>query len=229
MCYMRFVCLLASTLTAAAVLTAVTQSPTLQRGVSVQMAVTNNAAPMPDADNNDAWIVTVSADGSLYFAANPMTHENLVDWMRAHPRNREAKLYIKADARAQFSSVKAALSSARSSNIDEVVFLASQPESHALGTMVPPKGIEVQLEAPDSGSAIQVRLSGPAQASTLTVNGRRITSLEFASTLKALVHRQAQVVQVEANNAVPFGDVMRVFDQARSTGATVALPIFNSI
>ena len=66
---MRFVCLLASTLATAAVLMAVAQSPALQRGVSVQMAATNNAAPMPDADNQYAWIVTVAADGSLYFGS----------------------------------------------------------------------------------------------------------------------------------------------------------------
>ena len=45
----------------------------MQRGVSVQMAVTSNATSVPDADSNDAWIVTVTADGSLYFGADPMT------------------------------------------------------------------------------------------------------------------------------------------------------------
>jgi hypothetical protein len=37
------------------------------------------------------------------------------------------------------------------------------------------------------------------------------------------------VVQVEANDAVPFGEIMRVVDDARATGATVALPIFHSL
>lgn len=229
MSYMRFVCLLASTLTTAAVLMVVAQTPALQRGVSVQMAVTNNAAPMPDADNNDAWVVTVTADGSLYFAADPMTPESLVDWMKTHPRNREAKLFVKADARAPFASVKAALGPAGSSNFKEVVFLTSQPESHAPGTMIPPNGIEVQLGAPGSAGAIQVRLSGPAQGSTLTVNDRRITSPELGSTLKGLVHSHAQVVQVEANDAVPFGNIMRVIDEAHAAGATVALPIYHSL
>jgi biopolymer transport protein ExbD len=204
-------------------------SQQLQKGVSVQMAATNNAISVPEADNNDAWVITVTADGSLYFDADPMTPEGLADWMKMHPRNREAKLYIKSDARAPFASVKAALGPARSSNFEDVVLLASQPGSHAPGTLAPPKGIEVLLGAPTSGGAIQIRLSGPAQGSTLTVNDRRLTSPELESTLKGLVHNHAQTVQVEANDAVRFGDIMRVIDQARAAGATVALPIFHSL
>jgi len=229
MSYLRFVCLLASTLATAAVLMAVAQSPALQRGISVQMAVTNNAATMPDADNQNAWIVTVAADGNLYFGIDPVTRDGLAEVMIRTPRNREQKLYIKADARAQFASVKAALGPVRASNFEDVVLLASQPASHADGTMVPPKGIEVQLGNPGSGGAIVVRLSGPAQGSTLTVNDRRVTSTEFGSTLKSIVHSHAQVVRVEANDAVPFGDVMHVIDEAHAAGATVALPIYHSL
>jgi biopolymer transport protein ExbD len=228
---MRFVFLLASTLATAAVLIAVAQSPAPQRGVSVKMAVTNNAAPMPDADNQNAWIVTAAANGSLYFGIDPVTRDGLLDVMIRTPRNREQKLYIKADARAQFASVKAALAVARSSNFEEVVLLASQPDSHDSGTVVPPKGIEVQLGGSAIGGAIMVGLSDPAQGSTLTVtiNDRRVTSPELVSTLQGLLHGHAQVVQVEANDAVPFGDVMRVIDEVRAAGATVALPTYGSL
>src|SRR5260370_15958459 len=78
----------------------------MQRGVSVQMPATNNATPVPDADQTDAWVVAVTADGSLYFGADPMTRERLADSMTTHPRNREAKLYIKADTRAPFGPVE---------------------------------------------------------------------------------------------------------------------------
>jgi biopolymer transport protein ExbD len=54
----------------------------MQRGVSVQMPVTSNATSVPDADHNDAWVVAVTADGSLYFGVDPMTREGLADWMR---------------------------------------------------------------------------------------------------------------------------------------------------
>ena len=43
------------------------QSPALQKGVSVQMAATSNATPMPAADNDDAWIVTISSRRQIVF------------------------------------------------------------------------------------------------------------------------------------------------------------------
>jgi biopolymer transport protein ExbD len=201
----------------------------MQRGVSVQMPVTRNATSVPDADHNDAWVVTVTADGSLYFGADPMTREDLADWMKTHPRNREARLYIKADARAPFASVKAALGSARSSNFEDVVLLTSQPGSHVPATIVPPKGIAVLLAGSGSGGAIQVRLSSSAQGSMLNVNDQHVPWSELEGTLKGLVHSGAQFVQVEANGALPFADVIRVIDEARAAGASVALPIYHSI
>jgi len=70
----------------------------LQKGISVELPVTSNAAPMPAADNEDAWIVTVAADGRTYFGTDPVTPAGLEGAMKSRPRNREQKLYIKADA-----------------------------------------------------------------------------------------------------------------------------------
>ena len=226
--YTLVVCLIAVTLTFVDVQHARAQSPTLRKGVSVQMVTTTHATPFSAADEQDAWVVTVTADGSLYFDADPMTVETLADWMKTHPRNREANLYIKADARTPFASVKAALGPAHSSNFEEVVLLTSQPASRVAGSIVAPSGIDVLLRSP-SGPVIQVRLSGTAQGSTLTVNDRRATPQELGSTLKELLHNRAQVVQVEANDTVRFGEIMRVIDEARGAGATVALPTFHAI
>ena len=60
-----------------------TQTPALQKGVSVQMASTTGAAQLADADNPDAWIVTVTANGDLYFGVDPVTPENLLEMMKS--------------------------------------------------------------------------------------------------------------------------------------------------
>src|SRR5579872_7570121 len=52
------------------------QAQQLQKGVSVQMAATRSAAPMLAADNPDAWVVTIIADGNLYFGADPRSEEH---------------------------------------------------------------------------------------------------------------------------------------------------------
>src|SRR6266568_1495684 len=116
----------------------------MQRGVSVQMPVTSHATSMPEADQNDAWVVAVTADGSLYLGADAMTPEGLADWMKTHPRNREAKLYIKADARAPFASVGQVLEVGRRALFETPVLLTSKREPIAVGTVAPPNGLEVQ-------------------------------------------------------------------------------------
>ena len=81
----------------------------LQQGVSVQLAPTTNALPMPAADNEDAWIVAITADGKMYFGIDPVDSASLFDAMKRRPRNRDQKLYIKADARTPFAPVAVAL------------------------------------------------------------------------------------------------------------------------
>ena len=124
------VCLVAFTL-AMNVPSAPAQSPALQKGISVQIAATSNATPMPAADNEDAWIVTIAADGKLYFGADPVDAEDLTNDVKIHPHKRNAKLYIKADARAPFNSVEKVLEIGHNAYFESVVFLTNQNETPA--------------------------------------------------------------------------------------------------
>ena len=42
-------------------------TPMLQKGISVDMAKVNNPTPMQDADKEDALLVSVMRDGTVYF------------------------------------------------------------------------------------------------------------------------------------------------------------------
>ena len=99
----------------------------LQRGVSVTMASASNAQPMPNADDADAWIVTVTADGRLYFGVDAVTPAALRERIIRRPHRRGQKLYIKADARACFASVQKALEAASSAEFESPVLLVNQP------------------------------------------------------------------------------------------------------
>ena len=109
--YLRLVCA-AAIATGAIVAQTIAQTPALQKGVSVQMAVTNNATPMPEADKQDAWILAVTATGQVYFGTEAVSAEQLSEEMKTRPRNRNAELYVKADARAPYASVKKTLEAA---------------------------------------------------------------------------------------------------------------------
>lgn len=207
-----------------------TQPPALQKGVSVQMAITNNAQPMPAADEMDAWVVAVTADGQLFFGAHQETPEELLEQMTVSPRRRDQNLYIKADARAPFSAVKKVLYAAREDRFENPVLLTAQHGSVQPGTVVAPRGIAVHLQAPPNGEAAFVRLSSSEQGPTvLNINGQTARWADLESALKQAVQVPGQTVQVEANDAVPFADVMRVLDAVHASKATVSLPVFNSL
>ena len=76
----------------------------LQRGVSVQLVVTSNAVAVPNADQPDALVVALTADGSVYLRANPVPTPDLADRVRSILSTRKDKtLYIKADARVPYA------------------------------------------------------------------------------------------------------------------------------
>ena len=76
----------------------------LQRGVSVQLAVTSNAVAIPNADKQDALVVALTADGTIYLRGEPLPTPALADRVRSILSTRKDKtLYIKADARVPYA------------------------------------------------------------------------------------------------------------------------------
>lgn len=203
-------------------------SPALQRGISVQMPITGNALPMPEADNPDAWIVTVTADGNLDFGIDPVSPEALLEEMKSRPRNREQKLYIKADARAPYADVEEVLAAAHVDLFESSVLLTSQKDSSAPGTMVSPKGLEVLL-GPSStagkvATVVQVLNSGQHMPS-LKINGDQIPWPALQSTLRQHFEKgDDRLILIKADGQLPFADIVRVIDACQSAGAKVVLP-----
>jgi biopolymer transport protein ExbD len=117
----------------------------LQRGVNVQLAATTSAAPMPDADSEDAFVVTVSAEGSIFLEAEPITLNALAEKVKTTPFWRGQKIYIKADGRVSYATMLQVLDATRTGGIAPQVLLTAQNGPATPGTSLPPEGIEVQL------------------------------------------------------------------------------------
>jgi biopolymer transport protein ExbD len=199
----------------------------LRQGVSVRLAATKNAASMPDADNQDAWIIAVTADGSLHFGIDPVDPAALADQMKSLPRNRGQKLYIKADARRPFADVERVLAAGHEAGFESAVFLTSQPESPAPGTMIPPKGLEVlvgpMLPAGTVATVIELFNSGQQQL-MLKIDNDQVSWSALQTTLRQHFQKgDERVVLLKANGQMPFADVVRVIDACHSTGARIAL------
>jgi biopolymer transport protein ExbD/biopolymer transport protein TolR len=115
----------------------------MQKGIRVELARTNSAVAVPDADNQDALIVTVTESGKLYFGIDPVTVESLVGKLKDRASRRT--IYVKADARAPYASVVKVFDAARTAEVAGVTLLTTQPKPTSAGAVVLPQGIEMEL------------------------------------------------------------------------------------
>jgi biopolymer transport protein ExbD len=224
--YLLFVCL--STLALATIVfsPASAQSPALEKGVSVQMAATTNANAFPQADNRDAWIVAVSADGSLYFGVRPVTVASLTEEMKSTPRRREARLYVKADARAPFDAVKQALHAAQKDLFETAVLLTEPQQRAAEATIVPPQGLEVGLALPSAAATVVELHNSGGPTPALKVNDQELSwSALEAGLIEASQGGRVKQVVLEADGGLPFDAIVKVIDVSRSLGAKVAVSL----
>jgi biopolymer transport protein TolR len=97
-------------------------------GISVDLAKVSHPVPMPGVLREDAMQVWVTRDGKLYFGSDQILAEALPGKIqqRLEDRDVERKVYIKADMRARWGSVKPVLDGVRSAGILRVAFLADQ-------------------------------------------------------------------------------------------------------
>ena len=118
----------------------------LQRGVSVQLIVTNNAVAVTNADKPDAPVVALTADGSVYLGVDRLPTAALADRVRSIFSTRNEKtLYIKADARAPSARLIEVIDAVRNSGVEGLTFLTAQRDAADQRTPVPPKGLEMRF------------------------------------------------------------------------------------
>lgn len=144
------VCLVTLALVAGDSLVAAQSTPGLpmQRGIAVNQPVMHNAAPIPDADREDAVVVTVTQDGSVYLGLERTSIAVLSGQIKNRLSDRKPKiLYIKADAHAPYSIIVGVLDSLRGAGIQELGLLTAQ-DSDKRGTLVAPKGLEILILSP---------------------------------------------------------------------------------
>ncbi len=193
----------------------------MQRGVSVQMAVTTSAASVPAADNEDAWIVAVTGDNDIYFGIDPVTPQDLLDTMKTRPRNRSQELYIKADGRASFATVEQVLAAARKDLFKRVVLLTGQSSGAEPGTTVPPKGLTVQLFS-TAPAAVMVEIAPSHGSPTLRIDSQEVPLKALQHKLEELLQDRREVVALKPGN-VPFADVVHVVDVCHMSGGVPVL------
>jgi biopolymer transport protein ExbD/biopolymer transport protein TolR len=119
----------------------------LQRGVSVQMAVTRNAVAVPDADTQDALVVALTADGTTYLRADRLPTPALVERVRNVLSTRNEKtLYIKADARVPYARLIEVIDALQTSGVEGLTLLTAQDDAtDRRDKLALPRGLEMRV------------------------------------------------------------------------------------
>jgi len=110
-------------------------TPMLQKGVSVDLAKTDNPVQMPDADKEDALLVAVTRDGKIFFGNDQVSQEALTDKIKDRVANRlDKRVYVRADARAKYGSVVTVVDDVRAAGVDQLGLLTEQRHPGQPGT-----------------------------------------------------------------------------------------------
>jgi len=113
-------------------------TPMLQHGKQVDLATVNNPRDMPDAEKDDAIVVAVTRDGSLYLGTTKVSKEDLTGQVKDRISSRlEKTVYVKSDARAKYGDVVAAVDEIRSAGVDTLGLLTERSQT-ARPTPPPP-------------------------------------------------------------------------------------------
>ena len=102
--------------------------PPYAYGSSVDRAIAVHSSPQPGAQKEDAMLISITRDGSVFFRDHRVVQTDLANEIREGARNgAEKRVYLVADARAKYGDTMAVLVQIRLAGIESVSFLTEKP------------------------------------------------------------------------------------------------------
>jgi len=98
-------------------------TPMLTKGVTVDMVRTHHDITMQAADKEDAVLIAVTRNGSLFLSPGniKVTADQIPEKVRDLLTNKTDKtVYIRADARAKYSAVEDVVDNVRAAGVDQI-------------------------------------------------------------------------------------------------------------
>ncbi len=111
-------------------------TPMLQKGVSVELAKTDNPKRMEDADKEDALLVAVMRDGQTFLGTEQVKDSSeLTSKIKDKLANKQDKrVYLRADARAKYGKVVEVVDNVRAAGVDQLGLLTEQRKPGSFDT-----------------------------------------------------------------------------------------------
>ena len=104
-------------------------TPMLSKGVSVDLVRTRNHIAMDEADREDAILIAVTRDGSVFLGRSRIEASELKTEVEDVISTRIDKtIYVKSDARASYERVVEVVNTLRSAGCDQVGLLTEKLE-----------------------------------------------------------------------------------------------------
>jgi biopolymer transport protein ExbD/biopolymer transport protein TolR len=102
-------------------------TPMLNNKVNVDLAKVNAPQDMPDANKEDAVVIAITRDGMVFLGANQVSVTDLGPKVADLLANKTTKMvYVRADARARYSTVEDVVDNVRTAGVDQLGLLADR-------------------------------------------------------------------------------------------------------
>jgi biopolymer transport protein ExbD/biopolymer transport protein TolR len=116
-------------------------TPMLQKGVSVDMARVNNPVNMPAANKDNAMLLSITRDGSIYYRTTKIDLSQVTAKIRSESKDRLNKVvFIKSDARTKYGDVVTVVDDVRAAGIEQLGLLTEKSEKKLIGAPNPGGG-----------------------------------------------------------------------------------------
>jgi biopolymer transport protein ExbD/biopolymer transport protein TolR len=107
-------------------------TPMIQTG-RVKLAATSNLAPMPDVNREDALVVAVMHDGTIFLGSQMVSDQTLTDKIKDElPTHPDKTVYVRADARVRYGALVNVVDHLRSAGVDQLGLLTQQRLRHLI-------------------------------------------------------------------------------------------------
>jgi biopolymer transport protein ExbD/biopolymer transport protein TolR len=116
-------------------------TPMLQKGVSVDMAKVDNPQDMQDADKDDAVLLVITRDESIYLGKDRVQLDEITNKVKDLIANRiDKSVFVRSDARAKYGEVVKVVDEVRAAGVDNLGLLTERVQKTNAPPPPPPAG-----------------------------------------------------------------------------------------
>jgi len=102
-------------------------TPMIQKGASVERATVDNPKDMQDADKEDALVIAVTKDGSIFMGSQKIDQSVLTSTLKDKLSQRADKtVFLNSDRLAKYGKVVAVVDEIRSAGVDQLGLLTEK-------------------------------------------------------------------------------------------------------